>query len=92
MTLVEGLIQQSPYPEVAYKSAMGIIQLHKEYGSQRINNACQRAINGNALRYQVVKNILKSNLDTEQLSMDHLNETTPHIPQHDNIRGASHYQ
>lgn len=92
MTLVDGLIQQSPYPEVAYKSAMGIIQLHKEYGSQRINNACQRAINGNALRYQVVKNILKSNLDTEQLSMDHLNETTPHIPQHDNIRGASHYQ
>ena len=92
MMLVEGIIRQATYPEIAYKSAMGVIQLHREYGSQRLNNACQRAINGNALRYQIVKNILKRNLDTEQLTMEYLNETTSHIPEHDNIRGAANYQ
>lgn len=92
MMFVESMIHQSTYPETAYKSAMGVIQLHREYGSERLNNACQRAIYGNALKYQIVKNILKKNLDTEQLTMDYLNETTSHIPRHDNIRGSSEYQ
>ncbi len=92
MMFVTALIHQASYPETAYKSAMGVIQLHKEYGSERLNNACQRAFYGNALRYQVVKNILKRNLDQEQLSMDFLNETKPHIPEHGNIRGKSEYQ
>lgn len=92
MMFVEGMISQGDYPEVAYKSAMGVIQLHREYGSQRLDNACRRAMCGNGFKYQVVKNILKKNLDTEQLDIERLNETTTHIPHHNNIRGASKYK
>lgn len=60
MMFVDGIIHQSNYPEIAYKRAMGVIQLHREYGSDRLNNACQRALYGNALTYQRVKNILKN--------------------------------
>jgi hypothetical protein len=91
MMFIEGLIQQSDYPEIAYKRAMGVIQLHRQYGSERLNNACQRALYGNALRYHTVKNILKNNLDKESLSMDDLNLTETHIPRHENIRGSKTY-
>jgi hypothetical protein len=77
MMLVEALILKGDYPEVGYRRAMGVIQLHKQYGSERLNNA--------------VKNILKNNLDKEhQYSLD-LEENKPHIPKHENIRGATAY-
>ena len=91
MLFVEELIRQSDYPEIAYKRAMGVIQLHRQYGSERLNNACQRALYGNALRYHSVKNILKNNMDKEYLNVDNLNLTETHIPKHDNIRGAKTY-
>ena len=91
MMFVDGIINQSNYPEIAYKRAMGVIQLHREYGSERLNNACQRALYGNTLKYQIVKNILKNNLDKEQLQLEDLERTKTHIPKHDNIRGANAY-
>ena len=93
MMFVEQLIHQSPHPEVGYKRAMGVIQLHKKYGSERLDNACQRAIYGNALSYNRVKNILVNNLDKEYQDQDikELNNKTSHIPAHNNIRGAEFY-
>ncbi len=92
MMFVQTLIHQGDYPETAYKRAMGVIQLHREYGSERLNNACQRALYGQALRYRNVKNILENNLDKEQLCLDDLKEYKSHIPKHKNTRGAAAYQ
>lgn len=90
MMFVERFFEQCDYPETGYKRAMGIIQMHREYGSKRLNNACQRALSANAIKYKVIKNILKNNLDKEQLLED-LFSTTSHIPGHKNIRGAGTY-
>ena len=92
LTFVSGLLQHSDYPEVNYKRAMGVIQLHKSYGSVRLNNACERALYGNTYSYNMVKNILKNNLDIEPVDADQLDGATSHIPKHNNIRGASSYQ
>ncbi|MDQ6989005.1 MAG: IS21 family transposase [Mariprofundaceae bacterium] len=89
---VNTLICQNTYPEAAYKSAMGVIHLHRVYGSERLNNACQRALDGHGIKYPIVKNILERSLDKEPLSGDQLNDTKPHIPPHNNTRGASEYQ
>jgi len=70
---------------------MGVIQLHRTYGSVRLNNACKRAVLGEAFKYQYVKNILKNNLDKEPIPFDNLKHTGTHIPKHDNIRGAISY-
>ena len=91
MMFVERLIHQCDYPETGYKRAMGVIQLHKEYGSERLNNACQRALYANAFKYNTIKNILKNNLDKEQQLFDDIFSTKPHIPRHDNIRGSDTY-
>ncbi len=92
MMFIEGLFNQFDYPEIGYKRAMGVIQLHKQYGSDRLNNACQRALYGNVLSYNRIKNILKNNLDKEYQHFDELQQKKAHIPKHENIRGASTYK
>jgi hypothetical protein len=91
LTCVELILANTDYPETAYKSITGIIHLHKQYGSDRLNAACDRAIYGNKPSYGFIKNILKNNLDKEYINFKDLDKTTPHIPQHENIRGASSY-
>ncbi|MBU2951212.1 IS21 family transposase [Tamlana agarivorans] len=89
---VEKIIDKVDYPEIGYKRAMGVIQLHKAYGSKRLDNACKRAFQADATSYLRIKNILKNNLDESSLFYQNLEEDQSHIPEHDNIRGASAYQ
>jgi hypothetical protein len=84
---IEGLFIDCDYPETAYKRAMGIIQLHRLYGSERLNKACSRAVYAKAVSYQRIKNILENNLD--KLPIDDWEEDNKqsHIPSHENLRG-----
>jgi len=90
--LVAALFVQADYPEPCYKRAMGIIQLHKNYGSQRLDKACQRALLADALSYHRIHNILKNNQDLLEDGLEALHENQPHIPPHENVRGASQYK
>jgi transposase len=90
--LIAALFTEADYPEPLYKRAMGIIQLHKDYGSERLNKACELALLVHTLSYHRVKNILKNNSDQLIDDMDQLNEEQSHIPRHQNIRGASTYK
>lgn len=91
LTCTEIILAGTDYPETAYKRIMGIIQLHKHYGSDRLNEACGRAIYGNKPSYRFIKNILEKNLDKEHFNFQDLDNNTSHIPKHENIRGASNY-
>lgn len=92
LTFIQGIIEQGDYPEVNYKRAMGVIQLHKSYGSERLNNACERAMYGHTFSYNMVRNILKNNLDSQPIDNNELEESQSHIPDHENKRGPSAYQ
>ncbi len=89
---VETILSKGDYPEIGYKRAMGVIQLHRAYGSQRLDNACKRALQADAATYMRIRNILKNNLDKSSLFYRDLEEDKSHIPDHGNIRGASAYQ
>lgn len=80
------------HPEIGYKRVMGLIQLHKNYGSDRLDKACKRALELDAVSYKRIENILKNNLDRHSLFYQTLEDNTSHIPKHDNIRGASTYK
>lgn len=92
LAFVSGMFDQGDYPEVNYRRAMGLIQLHKEYDSERLNKACERAMYGESFSYNRVKNILKNQLDQQPIQTDLFDNKVSHIPKHDNIRGASTYQ
>lgn len=87
---IASLFNDNDYPEIAYKRAMGTIQLHRIYGSERLNNACNLALKAEIHSYRRLKNILKNKRDVfaESLETENIN----HIPLHSNIRGASNYK
>lgn len=84
------LFDQKDYPESAYKSALGIIHLARQYGKERLNAACDRAMHAKAVSYQRIKNMLQNNQDR---LCPQLFESAPanHIPIHENIRGSAYY-
>lgn len=90
LAIVSYIITQSDYPETAYKRSMGIIQLHRAYGSERLNNACERALIAEIYSYKRISNMLKYSQDKLPLATEQ--NTASHIPKHDNIRGASAYK
>ncbi|MDV3633528.1 LuxR family transcriptional regulator [Elizabethkingia anophelis] len=89
---IENVLTANDYPETGYKRAMGIIQLHKYYGSERLNKACERALHTEAVSYQSISNILKNGFDKVMLFDLYTDQDQSHIPKHGNIRGASAYK
>lgn len=90
LAVIERVIAGSDYPETAYKRAMGIVQLHRAYGSERLDNACKRALLAGTNSYKRISNILKNKQD--ELPFPEQENNTPHIPAHGNLRGASTYK
>ncbi|UII25765.1 hypothetical protein LVD15_21040 [Fulvivirga maritima] len=84
-----GLFLQGDYPEINYKRAMGILMLAKNYGHERVDKACLRAVHHDTYSYQRLKNILSNNMDEHEIEQENHQS---HIPSHKNIRGANHYQ
>ena len=89
---IQGVLSFSEYPETQYKRAMGIIQLHRNYGSDRLDAACKIAIEAGTYSYRRITNILKNNLDKTELEDQLEIDFKTHIPKHGNIRGANIYK
>ena len=88
--LVEKILAARPYPEQAFKSCLGIIQLARDYEPARMEAAAERALRYNACSYRSVKAILAAGLDRQCVSA-----SQPEIPgllPHQNIRGQAYYQ
>ena len=67
---------------------MGILRLAKDYGNQRLDAACHRALAIGGTSYKSVASILKHNLD--QRALPDTSAEDPAIS-HKNIRGARYY-
>ncbi len=91
VSCVEHILASVDYPEIGYKRAVGLLQLHKAYGSGRLNKACEMALKAEIPSYMRIKNILKNNMDKASLFYNESNNMPSHIPHHQNIRGASSY-
>ncbi len=80
------MMENSIYMEQNYKACFGMLMLQKKYGSDRLEAACQRAIQGSRVNYTMIKNILERGLDKVANMF-----ATPLIIDHDNIRGKEQY-
>jgi len=85
---IQGIFNRNTYPEIAYRSCIGILSLAKKKGNQRLINACRRGLYYQSFGYNVIKNIIKNGLDKEPWE----EITQQKLPLHDNIRGADYYQ
>jgi transposase len=86
--MTEAILASRQHAQQAFRSAMGLIQLAKVYTPERLEAACDLALEGGANSYKSVNSILKTKLD-QQPRQQTLPNTTPIA--HDNIRGGHYY-
>jgi transposase len=82
------IIANKPHPQQGYRSCLGVIRLGKEYGSDRLEAACERALATGACSYKSLTSILKNGLDKKPLPAA---AAAPPAIEHENIRGADYY-
>ena len=77
------------HPQLGFKAVLGIIDLGRRYGKDRLERACKRALGLKSPTYQTVKSTLKNGLDERALSSE---VSAPIVSDHENIRGPSYFQ
>jgi transposase len=88
LRLVETLLVEKPHPEAGYRASMGLRPLASQYGSERLEAACMRAVRFKLHRLDNVRSILATRLDQQPLPQ--LVAAAEPVT-HDNIRGAAYY-
>ena len=86
--LVENILASRPHPQQGFRSCLGIMRLGKEYGQERVEAACERALAIGGTSFKSIQSILKAGLDQRPLFEQH--RETPPI-RHANIRGSRYY-
>jgi len=86
---VAKVIEEKRHPEAGFKACIGILDFRKKVSDERLENACNRAIEYEAFSYKAIKNILENNLD---LIQEEEAEEVKIIPLHGNIRGKEYYK
>lgn len=87
LELTKKIIEKKAHPEQAYRACLGLLNLAKQFGEERLEAACQRAIHYGAMSRRSVKDILENNLDKTFLP----DQPEPKTSHHENIRGPSYF-
>ena len=85
---VEQLLETRRHPEQGYRSCLGLKELLRAYGAERLEAACRRALDIGTLSYKSVKSILATGLDQAGDDQQYTLSLPGH---HANIRGPGYY-
>jgi transposase len=87
--VVENILRTRPHPQQGFRACLGLMRLGKEYGHERLEAACIRALSANTITFRSIDSILKRGLD----KLPPPQKTPEHPPlEHDNIRGPEYYR
>ena len=78
-------LETRAHPEQAYKTCLGILNLEKQYDTDRLNRACLRAASFGLYSYKGIRSILEKKIEDQQM------DTFEPLPDHANIRGSRYY-
>jgi transposase len=86
--VVKHLLWTRPHPEMGYRSCLGLLNLEKRYGRERLEAAARLALDVGTPARRSIVSILEQGLDrlppAEEINREPLF--------HENIRGSSYYQ
>jgi len=88
LKLIEKIFHQCKHPEQGFKLCQGVLQLAKRYGQDRIEHAATICVDYEFVSYRKIEHILTI---YQKCNPQDQSDTAPTI-QHENIRGADHYQ
>jgi transposase len=89
--LVAIILKSRPHPEQGFRSCIGILRLAKTHGSDRLEAACERALEIGAHSYSSLNSILKNNLDRRSSKRATARDTESPAIDHANIRGSRYF-
>ena len=81
------IMRQRKHPEQGYRTCLGALRLTKTFGRDRLDAACERALEINAHSYTSLHSILKNGLDRKPRTR----ATDEPAITHTNIRGADYF-
>ena len=93
-TLIELILRHRPHPEQGFRSCIGILRLARSHSGERLEAACERALEIGAHSYSSLASILKNNLDRRKPSQSSKlgNGTADKSAiEHGNIRGPQYF-
>jgi len=85
--LIDIIMRERRHPEQGFRSCIGILRLAKSHGGERLEAACERALEIGARSYTAVASILKNNLDRRRPQR----ATDDPAIVHANIRGPRYF-
>jgi transposase len=89
---VQWQLENRPHPEQGYRACLGLLRLAKQYGEERLEAACRRALSMGQPTYKRVLDILKAKLD-QHPDLFPETETPPTSSlAHGNVRGAKYFE
>jgi transposase len=86
--VIQHILERRVHPQHGYRACLGILRLGKNYGEERLEAACQRALSLGACTYKSLESILRQGLENLPLAQANL----PLLPDdHTNLRGPVYY-
>lgn len=89
LELTKQLIEKKTHPEQAYRACLGLLNLAKNFGEDRLDAACQRAIYYHTVNRRSVKTILQNGSDKQPLPEPEIESKLS--AEHENIRGPKYF-
>jgi transposase len=86
--VVRWQMEHRPHPEQGYRACLGLQRLGRQYGYERLEAACARAMSIRSPTYRSVASILGAGLDRQP--PPGAGSQAP-LPLHDNVRGPDYY-
>lgn len=90
-TVIQYQLESRRHPEHGYRACLGLLNLSKKYGKERLDAACYRAAEIGGMHYKNIASILSNSMDKVPLANAEA-ESRPSLPlMHDNVRGSDYY-
>lgn len=85
--VVQAMLARHKHPEQGYRSCLGLLALSRRHGRERLEAACQRAIELDCCHYRAVRTLLDNGAEHQ----DPASHTGWQSPSHEHLRGARAY-
>jgi transposase len=90
-TVIQYQLESRRHPEHGYRACLGLLNLSKKYGKERLDAACHRATQIGGMHYKNIAAILSNSMDKVPLDDAEAEPQTTLPLFHDNVRGSDYY-
>lgn len=91
LKVVEQIQRSKAHPEQAYRAVLGLLNLQKKYGSERLETASMAALYSGHPNRSFIDNLLKNKREQLLLAEMPQSEQKARPLDHENIRGPGYY-